>query len=99
MAGDEVSASGLTLDRSCSRGNLAMSDLINPSQLRAIIYWFIGLRWRWWGGRYRESNLERKIIQTGEGKEGICKQPPDHREVLFLVPKRMEFKPQKGSPT
>ena len=68
-------ASGLTQDRLCSRGNLAMSDLISPVQLRAIIYW---LQWRWWEGTWRGSNLERKekrkeIIQTGEGKEGSCK--------------------------
>ena len=68
-------ALGLTQDRSCSRGNLVMSDLINPSQLRAIIYC---LRWRSRKEECRESNLERKekrkeIIQTGEGKEGSWK--------------------------
>ena len=63
-------ASGLTQDRLCSRGKLAMSELISPAQLRAMIYW---LPWRWWEARCRGSNLERKekrkeIIQTGEGK-------------------------------
>lgn len=47
----------------------------------------------------RESNSERKekeTIQTGEGKEGSCKQPSEHP---VLGSKRMEFKPWEGSLT
>lgn len=90
-------ASGLTQDRLCSRGKLAMSELISPAQLRAIIYW---LQQRWWEARCRSSNLERKkrkeIIQTGEGK-GVVSSLQSTEKCSSSVPKVTEFKAQEDS--
>ena len=68
-------ASGLTQDGLCSRGNLAMSDLINTFQLRAVIYW---LRWRCKMGKkyvenqtYKERRTEKRLFRLEKEMKGI----------------------------